>query len=109
MTNEEMSAKEVADFIANTPVEYGAYVRYPWGEYKPNTRQVCKGEIVTWMGDKLGDCNFGKCYTDNFGGTRAHVWMTGINGAEYYGTWHNSAEDYCRLKMTAASRRKFGK
>lgn len=98
--NKETSRKEVADWLANPPQQYFAYVKQV-----ENTERIgCslstyfRGELITWMGDKLGFIYGGRPYRDNMGATRISIDVVGTNGVLYYGTYYQSTGDYCRIK-----------
>ena len=59
---------------------------------------------TTWMGEKLGDVTFGHAYRAVFGDVRVPVWVTGINGVKYYGTYYKSAGNYARIQRAKGSR-----
>lgn len=92
VTNEERSAVEVWEWLADPPERYFAYVdtvaKAP--TYYPR--------ITTWMGDNLGVCRLGRRWRSNFGDWRVSITVYGTNGVHYYGTFYESAGDYCRLR-----------
>jgi hypothetical protein len=91
-TNAERSAAEVWEFIHDIPDKYFLYVRVTAGN-------GMRGIVTTWMGDKLGDCQLGTAYRDNFGGKRQSIRVQGINGHEYVGTYFKSSGDYARIRL----------
>jgi hypothetical protein len=87
MTNEEISAAEVAAFIAEKPARYFAY------------RVDGESKITTWTGEKLGHIqSAGKVYHSNFGDRRMSVRALGVNGVVYSGVAYLDAGDYVRLR-----------
>lgn len=99
MTNEERSAQEVADFMADVPADYFAYA--PCTELRGvRISQLWPDvKITTWTGDELATViHAGNPYRDNFGGRRQHFRAKAINGATYSGTAYLSAGDYVRMR-----------
>lgn len=103
--NRETSQREVAEWLANPPERYFAYVKprenmETMGCSPPDTRYL-RGTITTWMGDELGIVFGGLPYRDNFGGTRVSIDVVGNNGIIYFGTYYKSSGDYCRIRRYA--------
>jgi hypothetical protein len=88
VTNEERSALEVFEFCTHPPDKYSLYIS--------RERQ----EATTWTGELLGHVTFGREYGDNFGGRRVPVWIRGINGKQYHGTYYKSSGDFARIRQT---------
>lgn len=86
------SAREVAEWKANPPTTYFAYVKVAV------VATGGRGTITTWMGDVLGACVLGPEWRDNFGGRRRSLYIDGNNGTAYTGTYFASAGDYCRIR-----------
>jgi hypothetical protein len=86
VTNEERSALEVFEFVANPPDKYFLYI-----SEKNRT-------ATTWTGDALGNVSFGREYRDSFGGRRVPITVHAINGRTYHGTYYKSSGDYARVK-----------
>jgi hypothetical protein len=86
VSNEDISALEVFEFMTTPPDKYFVYI--------DETNRIA----TTWMGEKLGDVRFGRKYRDNFGGTRRAVRITGINGRRYVGTYYTSSGNYARIR-----------
>ncbi len=86
ITNEERSSIEVYRFVNDPPTRYTAYV------------DEKAGTVTTWLGDKLGTVTFGRAWRDNFGGTRVPVWVRGINGRAYHGTYFKSTGALCSMR-----------
>lgn len=98
--NKETSRKEVAEWLANPPQSYFAYVKE-----RENTERIgcsvstaIRGELTTWMGDKLGAVYGGIPYRDNFGSYRVSIDVVGTNGVLYHGTYYRSSGSYCRIR-----------
>ena len=91
VTNEERSALEVFEFCTNPPVKYFLYI------------SLEKQEATTWTGELLGHVTFGREYGDNFGGRRVPVWIRGINGQQYHGTFYKSSGDFARIRQSKQS------
>jgi hypothetical protein len=91
VTNEERSALEVFEFCANPPERYFLYISED------------KQTATTWTGDLLGHVQFGREYRDNFGGKRVPVWIRGINGQQYHGTYYKSSGSFARIRQTKRS------
>ena len=87
VSNDEISALEVFEFIHDAPEKYFLYIREK------------EGEAITWTGDKLGTVTFGRPWRDNFGGTRVPIRVQGINGKRYAGTYYKSSGDYARVRL----------
>jgi hypothetical protein len=85
--NREISKREVAEFIANPPTKYFAYIN-------EQTRKM-----TTWTGDFLGAVSFGKEYRSNFGDKRVSISVMAVNGKHYYGTYYKDSGNYCRIKL----------
>lgn len=69
---------------------------------EPDKFHGARGFYVTgWMGNVYGRLALGREYRGNFGDVRRSVSVT-INDREYYGTYFESAGDYCRLKPRKA-------
>lgn len=85
-TNEERGSVELFDLLNDKPQRYLLYINEG------------KRLATTWMGDKLGDVQFGQTWHDNFGGQRQSVRINAINGWIYSGTYFKSAGDYARVK-----------
>lgn len=100
--NQETSRKEVAAWMADKPQQYFAYVKERENTERigcgttPN--QYMRGELVTWMGDKLGYIYGGIPYRDNFGSYRVSIDVVGTNGILYHGTYYKSSGDYARIR-----------
>lgn len=88
VSNNERSALEVFDFITNPPEKYFLYI---------NEGQ---GTATTWTGETLGHVTFGREYRDNFGGKRQPVWIRGINGLKYHGTYYKSSGNFARIRIS---------
>jgi hypothetical protein len=62
--------------------------------------------FTTWTGQILG---YGHVYANvqrsNWGDKRQTVWMLGVNGCCYWGTYYKSAGDYARMTMYKADRK----
>lgn len=90
-TNEESSAVEVFQFKHLPPWKYFLYIN--------EKLQLA----TTWIGDKLGDVQFGRLYcSPGFGGIgskRQAIRIKAINGKNYYGVYYKSSGDYARVKM----------
>lgn len=89
VSNEEISALEVYDWEANPPDKKLVYIK----EIAPR-----HGLATTWMGDTLGKAVLGNPWVSNFGDKRVPVWVRGINGKMYYGTYFKGAGEYARLR-----------
>lgn len=88
-TNEEKSAVEVHEWVANPPDRYFAYV------------SETDRTITTWMGDLLGSITYWSAYTcPGFGwkSERVAIRVRGTNGVNYYGTYYKSAGQYARIR-----------
>jgi len=92
VTNEERSALEVFEFVANPPDKYFLYINE-----KDRT-------ATTWTGEKLGAVSFGREYRDNFGGRRIPINVHTINGKTYHGTYYKSSGDYARIRVKKGAR-----
>lgn len=100
--NRESSRNEVAAWLADKPQQYFAYVK----ERENTERMGCgsipnlyiRGELTTWMGDKLGFVYGGIPYRDSFGAERVSIDVVGTNGVLYHGTYYRSSGNYCRIK-----------
>ena len=88
ITNEEISAIEVYEFINDPPERYFAYINE-----KDKTMTTWTGDI---LGKVLGLWSLG--WRSNFGDIRVSIEVIGINGKRYHGTFYKSAGDYCRIK-----------
>jgi hypothetical protein len=88
VTNEERSALEVFEFCATPPERYFLYIS--------EDNQTA----TTWTGDVLGEVSFGREYRDNFGGKRVPVWIRGINGKQYHGTYYKSSGNFARIRQS---------
>jgi hypothetical protein len=88
VTNEERSALEVFEFCSNPPDKYFLYVNQD------------NKAATTWTGDLLGHVRFGREYRDNFGGKRQPVWIRGINGKHYHGTYFKSSGNFARIRQS---------
>jgi hypothetical protein len=88
VTNEERSALEVFEFCTNPPHKYFLYINRE------------KQEGTTWAGELLGHVTFGCEYRDNFGGRRVPVWIRGVNGKQYHGTYYKSSGDFARIRQS---------
>ena len=92
VSNEERSALEVYNFANNAYDKYFAYVNEA-------TRK-----LTTWMGETLGDIQFGVEYkSPAFGGFRTKrqsIRVHAINGLWYSGTYYKSSGNYARIKLT---------
>jgi hypothetical protein len=88
VTNEERSALEVFEFCSNPPTKYFLYI------------SETKRTATTWTGDVLGQVSFGREYRDNFGGKRAPIWIRGINGRSYHGTYYKSSGNFARIRLS---------
>ncbi len=89
VTNEEISAAEVYEFISDPPDKYFVYINEE------------RHEATTWIGEKLGNVT-GLSQTpkrSNFGDFRVYIDVYGINGKKYHGVYFKSAGDYARIKM----------
>lgn len=93
VTNDELSALEVHDFVTNPPDRYFLYINEE------------TGNATTWTGDSLGRAYLGREFRDNFGGKRVPVTIQSINGKTYHGTYFKSAGNYARVKMAKKSAR----
>lgn len=107
--NEETSKREVEQWLANPPDKYFAYVKVTrYGDSNiAGTSNYPRGDITTWMGDKLGYFVGGLPYRSAFGDKSISIDVYGTNGIAYYGTYYCSFGDYCRLyrrKDNAANR-----
>lgn len=88
VSNEEISALEVFEFIHDAPEKYFLYIREK------------EREAITWTGDKLGDITYmGPIWGDNFGGKRRSITVRAINGKCYVGTYYTSSGNYARVKL----------
>lgn len=93
MNNTETSAIETANFLAEKPDRYFAYV---------NTAERI---ITTWTGQRLGKVQWrGLPYKSNFGDKREAINVLADNGVTYYGVFYVGAGDYCRLKRKTGKR-----
>ena len=90
--NELTSAKEVADFKARTEDRWFVYI---------NEKTM---KATTWMGDVLGSIGLGPVYRDNFGGRRRAVYMHGVDGRKWSGTYYTSAGEYARVRVAKRPR-----
>jgi hypothetical protein len=92
VTNDERSALEVFEFVANPPDKYFLYINEE------------KKTATTWTGETLGTVLFGRTYkTPAFGGwpsTRVPVTVKAINGRTYHGTYYKSSGNYARVKVS---------
>lgn len=86
--NANKSAVEVYEFVNDPPERYTVYIN------------TLERTATTWMGDVLGTVILGSEYRSNFGDKRQHVWMKGINGKIYTGTYYKSAGDYAHIRVT---------
>ena len=93
LTNEERSAIEVYEFVAEPPQRYFLYIKEE-GPYD--------GTATTWTGERLGAVTFGRAYRSNFGDKRIPVWIQAINGEHYQGTYYADAGDYARVRRMRA-------
>lgn len=84
--NKETSRKEVEAWLTSPPDRYFAYV------------DGKRGLLTTWVGDVLGSIRFHTHYRSSFGDWRWSIRVVGSNGHNYYGTYYESAGDYCRIK-----------
>lgn len=89
VTNEEISAAEVYQFINDPPDKYFLYINEE------------RHEATTWIGEKLGNVTglFQTPKRSNFGDFRVYIDVYGINGKKYHGVYYKSAGDYARIKM----------
>lgn len=95
MTNDERSAIELYEWLAEKPDTYFLYIRSGYeGELRVDA-------ATTWTGQPLGNVRFGRAWRDNFGGTRVPVTVYGHNGVHYVGTYFKSAGDYARVRKAA--------
>lgn len=109
VSNDERSACELYEWLANPPEKYFLYIKprvplsaahgdpryrgdYPRGDFVENA-------ATTWTGTPLGNVRFGQPYRDSFGGRRVLITVYGNNGMHYAGTYYASADDYARIKM----------
>lgn len=106
-TNEERSALEVFEFVRDKPERYFVYISLPPRvKSKTYPSSVAKyrdcyggtGRATTWTGDPLGEVQFGRAWSDNFGGTRISISVYPITGEAYHGTYFASAGDYARIQ-----------
>jgi hypothetical protein len=88
VTNDERSALEIFEFRSNPPDKYFLYINED------------KHTATTWTGDVLGQVTFGSEYRDNFGGKRQPVWVRGINGKQYHGTYFKSSGNFARIRQS---------
>jgi hypothetical protein len=88
VTNDERSALEVFEFCSNPPAKYFLYISEE------------NSTATTWTGDLLGHVTFGREYGDNFGGKRQPVWVRGINGKQYHGTYYKSSGNFARIRQS---------
>lgn len=97
VTNKEVSAVEVFEFLRDKPTRYFAYVKgfnpkyNRWGGGE-------SGELTTWTGEHLGTITFGRRYVLPNGSARVPVRVQAINGLAYHGTYFESSGDYARLR-----------
>lgn len=99
--NRETSRKEVEEWLANPPSSYIAYVKERENLGGMGVNRVSpylRGDLITWMGDKLGAIYGGLPYKDNMGATRVSIDVVGTNGVLYYGTYYKSSGDYARIR-----------
>src|SRR5580658_7831699 len=68
VSNEERSALELFDFVADPPEKYFLYI------------SETDRTATTWTGEKLGDVSFGREFRDNFGGQRVPISVHAVNG-----------------------------
>ena len=88
VTNEQRSAVEVYEFVKTPPQRYLVYVK------------LAENRVTTWMGEELGTITeYTALYRSSFGDTRRNIWIDGINGKKYFGTYYESAGDYARIKI----------
>jgi len=89
VTNEEISAAEVYQFINDPPDKYFVYINEE------------RHEATTWIGEKLGHVTGLSQIPkrSNFGDFRVYIDVYGINGKKYHGVYYKSAGDYARIKM----------
>lgn len=99
VSNAERSAVEHWEFIHNPPEKYFLYVRHNGSEL------ANQFTAITWTGQTLGRGTFGREFRDNFGGIRVPVWIDGINGVQYAGTYFKSSGDYARIKRVKSKGR----
>jgi hypothetical protein len=96
MTNEEISAAEVAAFKTDKPESYFAYRSKSLFQYRGGTKWA---EITTWTGEKLADVvHVGEAWTSNMGDKRQAFRARGVNGVTYSGTAYLSTGDYVRMR-----------
>jgi hypothetical protein len=88
VTNDERSALEIFEFCSNPPDKYFLYINED------------KHTATTWTGDVLGQVTFGSEYRDNFWGKRQPVWVRGINGKQYHGTYFKSSGNFARIRQS---------
>lgn len=99
-TNDERSALEVFEFCCDKPEKYFLYIseKHDSALSGPTKPRIA----TTWMGEKLGDVQFGREWRDSFGGTRVSITIRAINGCAYYGTYYKSSGSYARVKRQKA-------
>lgn len=104
-SNEELGALEVFEFMRDKPDKKFGYVKCP--DDIPSARASLDryralygrtGTLTTFTGDKLGAVQFGRAWSDNFGGIRVPISVQAITGDLYHGTYYASSGDYARVK-----------
>lgn len=92
VTNEERSALEMFEFVANPPDKYFLYI------------SEADRTATTWTGEKLGNVSFGREFRDNFGGKRVPINVYAVNGKTYHGTYYKSSGNYARIRAKKEAR-----
>jgi hypothetical protein len=95
VSNEELSALEVFEFVNDPPQAYFLYIKH-----ETNLLETWQhGLATTWTGEKLGTVSYGRSWRSNMGDTRVPVTIQAINGKRYVGTYYKSAGDYARVRL----------
>lgn len=100
-SNDEVGQLELFEWTNTPPERYFAYVKET--DKRPT-------EVVIWTGLKIGRItSYGPikdCYTPSGGWyQKRYIHVRGTNGNDYCGWYHCSNGTYCRLRMTAESKR----
>jgi hypothetical protein len=99
LTNTELSAIEVYEFVNIPPKRYTAYINIT--DKSGMTRfQAAAGMLdsfTTWTGDYLGSLNVWKKSRDGRGNKVWYVVAHGINGVSYYGRHYPDSGDIVHL------------
>jgi hypothetical protein len=79
---------ELYEFVNDPPQNYFLYINEE------------RDQATTWMGGVLGTVYLGRSYRSNWGDWRVPVWVKGINGQFYQGTYYPDSGNYARVKAT---------